>query len=171
MALLVGCGDDPAVAPIDGGVDAGGCTGTMVCDGLLLKACDNHVVGAVVADCSSEGGCGAGRCMSPDCASVERDRMSFAGCLFYTVEPGNVASDADAGTSFLITNPGSERATVSLQQSVTVRGDPQVPMTVPAGGAVRCPSPAFRRGDRGTAREGWPAPEQRPTRDRGADPE
>ena len=74
MALLLGCGDDPAVAPIDGGVDAGGCTGTMVCDGLLLKACDNNVVGAVVADCSSEGGCGNGRCMSPDCATVERER-------------------------------------------------------------------------------------------------
>ena len=38
MALLVGCGDDPAVAPIDGGVDAGGCTGTTVCDGLLVQS-------------------------------------------------------------------------------------------------------------------------------------
>ena len=72
-----------------------------------MKACDNGVVGAVVADCSNEGGCSDGRCMSPDCAAVERDRMSFAGCLFYTASSDNVASDVDAPTAFLVTNPGS----------------------------------------------------------------
>ena len=153
MALLLGCGDDPAVAPIDGGVDAGGCTGTTVCDGLLVKACDNNVVGAVVADCSSEGGCSDGRCMSPDCAAVERDRKSFAGCLFYTVEPSNVASDADAPTSFLITNPGSERATVSLQQSVNGSWGPAVPMTVSAGGTVRLPVAGLQVGQSGGPQE------------------
>ena len=136
-ALLLGCGDDPAVAPIDGGVDAGGCMGTLVCDGLLVKACDNNIVGATMADCSSEGGCSEGRCVSPDCATVERDRMSFAGCLFYTVQPDNVASDVGASTSFLITNPGSQHATVSLQQMVNGSWGATVPKTVLAGDTLR----------------------------------
>jgi hypothetical protein len=153
MALLLGCGGDPAVAPIDGGVDAGGCMGAVVCDGLLVKACDNKVVGATVADCSAEGGCSDGRCVSPDCATVERERKTFAGCRFYTVAPSNVASDADARTSFLITNPGSQSAIVSLEQRVNGSWQPEVPMTVSAGGTVRMPVAGVQVGEGGGQQE------------------
>ena len=91
--------------------------------------------------------------MSPDCAAVERDRTSFAGCLFYTVDPSNVASDADARTCVLITNPGSERATVSLEQSVNGAWEPEVPMTVPAGSSVRMPVAGVQVGENGGRQE------------------
>jgi hypothetical protein len=138
-ALLLGCSDAPAVAPVDGGDDAGGCTGTMVCDGLAVKACHDRVVGEMLSDCTKDGACSDGRCLSPACAAVERNRTTFAGCVFYTVQASNVATDTDAATSFLVTNPGPDPATVSLQQSVNRSWGPAVAMIVPAGGALRLP--------------------------------
>ena len=43
-------------------------------------------------------------------------RSSFAGCLFYTAEVDNVASDDAMATSFLVTNPGAEPRRSVLQQ-------------------------------------------------------
>jgi hypothetical protein len=140
IALLLGCSGGRGVAAVDAGDDAvGGCTGTSVCEGLFVKACENNVVGAMMDDCTSKGACSEGRCLTPECAAIERDRMSFAGCVFYTAEPGNVDSDVDAPTSFLITNAGSHYATVSLQQKVNGSWGPAAAMTVPAGGSARMP--------------------------------
>jgi len=141
LALIVGCGDNPAAIPIDGG-DAGfECTGTApVCDGLTVKACDHNLFGATMFDCTAEGACSEGRCLSPACAAVEHDRKSLAGCQFYTAQADNVASDADAFTSFLITNPGSEPATVSIEHFATGSWAFEVPlMTVAAGSTLRLP--------------------------------
>jgi hypothetical protein len=107
VALLVGCGASPSAAPPDGGGDGGSCTGTAVCEGLLVKACRNNVVGDMVDDCSGAGACVDGRCLTPACAAAEGNKKSFAGCFFYTVQADNVASDAAAATSFLVTNPGT----------------------------------------------------------------
>ena len=73
----------------------------------MLRACTDGDVGEQIEDCGSDGMCSLGRCTSSACATVENDKNGFAGCVFYTVEVNNVASDADAATSFLVTNPGS----------------------------------------------------------------
>lgn len=145
LASVIGCGDNPAALPIDGG-DAGfECSGPAVCDGLMVRACDNHVKGATIVDCTNEGACSDGRCLSPSCAAVEHNRTSIAGCRFYTVQADNVASDADAFTSFLITNPGSDDATVSLERFVMGSWGPEVaPMPVAAGSTLRLPVKGFQ---------------------------
>jgi hypothetical protein len=140
LVSMLGCSDDPAAIPVDGG-DAGfECSGATVCDGLMVRACDNHVKGATIVDCTSEGACSEGRCLSPACAAVEHDRSSLAGCRFYTVQADNVASDANAYTSFLITNPATEPAMISLEHFVLGSWDVEVPLTsVPAGASLRVP--------------------------------
>jgi len=145
IAALIGCGENPAAIPVDGG-DAGfECSGAAVCDGLMVRACDNHVKGATIVDCTNEGACSEGRCLSPACAANEHDRTSFAGCRFYTVQADNVASDAGASTSFLLTNPGSDAATVSLDRFVDGSWGSEVPpMTVAAGSTLRLPVNGFQ---------------------------
>jgi hypothetical protein len=113
--LLFGCGGSAGQHVPDAGAP---CTGTSVCEGIFVKACNDGVRGDVLADCSREGACSRGRCISPACAAAEADRTSFAGCVFYTVQADNVASDAAAATSCLVTNPGAEPAKVELQQAI-----------------------------------------------------
>jgi len=118
----------------DGGDAAPACTGNTVCQGLSVNACTDEVVGDPIADCSSEGACSGGRCMSPACADAQRNRTSFVGCLFYTVQADNVASDAAAPTSFLVTNPGVETAKVTLQQPLGGgEWSSPAPISVPGG--------------------------------------
>ena len=90
-------------------------------DGKLF-VCDHGDPGALIDDCASEGACGNGRCLSPTCLEAEKDRTSFAGCLFYTAELDNVASDAALATSFLVSNPGDQPAVAVLQRLSTGGG-------------------------------------------------
>ena len=115
LTLLLGCGGSAGPHLPDAGPP---CTGPTVCDGILVRACNQPVRGEVLYDCLQEGACSRGRCISPACAAAEVDRTSFAGCVFYTVQADNVASDAAAATSCLVTNPGAEAAKVELQQSI-----------------------------------------------------
>ena len=66
-------------------------------------------------ECPGTMTCNAGRCMSIECAVTWSNHRSFAGCFFYTAHAANVASDASEPMSFLITNPGTAEATVSLE--------------------------------------------------------
>jgi hypothetical protein len=136
-ASSLGCGENQH-AKKDAGDTVPACTGNTVCVGVLVKACKDKVVGDMLFDCSSEGACSGGRCMSAACADAERNRTSFSGCLFYTVQADNVASDAAAATSFVVTNPHVEAATVTLQQPLGGgEWSAPAPITVPAGKAAR----------------------------------
>jgi hypothetical protein len=116
MVALLGCGGDHVAQRNDGGDTVPRCTGAVVCDELLVRTCNDGEMGGQIDDCTSAGACSNGRCLSPGCATVEKDRTSFAGCLFYTAEVDNVASDATLGTSFLVTNAGDQTAVVVLQR-------------------------------------------------------
>ena len=116
VALLVGCGAEPVAAPVDGGQPAPGCSGSLTCEGLLLRECDEGVPGEQKGDCTAAGACSGGRCMSTSCLVAERDGSSFAGCLFYTAEVENVASESGLTSSVLVTNPGVEPAVAVLEQ-------------------------------------------------------
>ena len=135
---LQGCGATPAQQQIDAGDAIQKCAAPAICDGLRVRECRNGAVGDVIDDCSADGACSQGRCMSPACAAADRVRNSFQGCVFYTAETDNVASDAAAPTSFLIANPGAEKATVTLEEMAAggawMMKDTT---TVPAGGAAR----------------------------------
>jgi hypothetical protein len=73
------------------------------------------------------------------CAAAERDRKTFAGCVFYTAEVDNVDSDAAMPMSFLVTNSGSAAATVTLEQAVGGGGwmATGAPSTIAGGTAAR----------------------------------
>jgi len=116
LAPLLACGDGGSAAPIDAGGTGAPCLGAQVCDGRVLRACTDGHVGERIKDCGSAGMCSLGRCTSSACATVEGDKNGFTGCVFYTVEVNNVASDANAATSFLVTNPGGETADVKLER-------------------------------------------------------
>lgn len=134
---LCGCSATPAQQQIDAGDTIQKCA-APICDGLRVRECRNGAVGDVIDDCTADGACNRGRCMSPACAAVDRNPYSFQGCVFYTAETDNVASDAAAPTSFLIANPGAEKATVTLEeQGAGGAWMTKDTTTVPAGGAAR----------------------------------
>src|SRR5205823_4391267 len=64
LVVLLGCGTNPVAAPVDSGQPAPRCSGAIMCDGLLLRACNDGVPGEEVGNCRSQGACSAGRCMS-----------------------------------------------------------------------------------------------------------
>jgi len=116
-------------------------------DGKLF-VCDHGDPGALIDDCASEGACGNGRCLSPTCLEAEKDRTSFAGCLFYTAELDNVASDAALATSFLVSNPGDQPAVAVLQRLSTGGGwTPTDTVVVPQGKSARMSRPPEMRLD------------------------
>lgn len=135
--LLVACGDGGNTAPVDAGGTGAPCLGARVCDGRVLRACTDEHVGERLEDCGSEGMCSLGRCTSLACATVEGDQNGFAGCVFYTVEVNNVASDAEAATSFLVTNPGRETADVKLERLVGTTWSAAGTTTIAARAAAR----------------------------------
>jgi hypothetical protein len=115
------------------------CVGSQACDGLAVRDCRNGVLGDnTITSCQEEGACSQGRCMTTACAAADAVRNSIEGCVFYTVEVDNAASDAAALTSFLVSNPGFESATVTLEQ---LEGDGNWMMkqqaTVAGAGAAR----------------------------------
>lgn len=116
-------------------------------DGKLV-VCDHGEPGALIDDCASEGACGNGRCLSPTCLAAENDRTSFAGCLFYTAELDNVASDAALATSFLVSNPGDQPAVAVLQRLSTSGGwTPTDEVVVPPRKSARMSRPPEMRLD------------------------
>ena len=146
MVALLGCGGDHVAQQTDGGDTVPRCTGTVVCDGLVLRTCDNGEMGGQIDDCKAAGACSNGRCLSPACSTIEKDRTSFAGCLFYTAEVDNVASDATLGTSFLVTNAGDQTA-VAVLQRLGPGGEwmPRGELVVPPGKSGRLSRPAEMR--------------------------
>ena len=137
LASLLGCGDGGSTAPVDAGGTGAPCLGAWVCDGRVLRACTDDHVGERLKDCGSDGMCSLGRCTSSACATVEGDKNGFAGCVFYTVEVNNVASDAEAATSFLVTNPSVETADVKLERLVGTTWSSAGTATIDAGAAAR----------------------------------
>src|SRR5262245_28680452 len=117
LVALLGCGTSGVAQPPDGGDAEPPCSGAVVCgEGPRVYACNDGQKGDPIVDCENDGACSNGRCMSPACVEAETHSMSFAGCLFYTAEVDNVATDADRGTSFLITNAGAQPAVAILQR-------------------------------------------------------
>lgn len=94
--------------------------------------------------------------MTSACAATERDRKTFAGCVFYTAEVDNVASDAAMPMSFLVTNSGSAAATVTLDQAVDGGGwmATGAPSTIAAGTAARLSVAGFKVSDTGVKEAG-----------------
>ena len=123
VAACSGGGTQTPAADADAGVDAdaspdvsaGPCSTGLVCDGDLVRACVDGGLGDVVQACPLGDTCSLGRCTSSACAMAEAKHTGFGGCLFYSFQPENVTSDSSAATSFLVTNPSSATATVSLE--------------------------------------------------------
>lgn len=144
FAVLLGCGGRDGAPPVDTGAVAKSCSGLPLCDGLAILSCDRvaaqgedkFVVGGVIGDCTAEGACSLGRCMSPACSVAETDRQTFVGCLFYTAQADNVDSDAVLATSFLVSNPGPGRAAVELQQPGSDGSWSRIKQAVVAPGAA-----------------------------------
>jgi hypothetical protein len=148
IALLVlaglGCSSSPAAKLPDAGPGPATCSAPLVCGGDgAVHACDGHVTAAVVNDCSSRGqSCSVGRCTSYPCQLAEARTRSVVGCLFYTLQPDNVAADEAALTSYVVNNAGSDPANVKLERATAGNGDTTVwtPLTtlqVPAGSSGR----------------------------------
>jgi hypothetical protein len=137
LSALAACSSANNVAPPDAAEPPGRCSGDRLCVGSSLRACTDGTVGDEIDSCASTGACSLNRCTSPACAEAERDRTSFVGCVFYTAEVDNVASDAAAPTSFLVTNPGPEPAHVELWRRVGGSWTSTVVDTADPGAAVR----------------------------------
>jgi hypothetical protein len=96
------------------------------------------VPGAQIDSCAEAGACSLGRCTSPGCAAAERDLTTFVGCVFYTAEVANVASDASRATSFLVTNGAGEATEVTLERHLAGSWSLAGSETIAAGqGAAR----------------------------------
>ncbi len=120
MAASLGCSATPGAAhPTDGGTVAHGCSVPLICgDDGAVHSCDGQVIGAVVEDCAAHGqACSLGRCTTSACYSTEARTRSLSGCLFYTVQPDNVAADEAAMTSYVVSNAGSDPANVQLERA------------------------------------------------------
>jgi hypothetical protein len=87
--------------------------------------------------------CSLGRCTSVACSMSEMNRKGVSGCLFYTLQADNVTADENATTSFLVANPGSYAANVTLEVAhPTSSGAGWTPMQVSRvnpGASVRLP--------------------------------
>jgi hypothetical protein len=97
------------------------CTGMQTCQGSALYSCVNGQVGTLLHDCAPLS-CADSQCTPTACAAADHDDQGFAGCLFYTLIPDNVASDEAKSTSFVIANPGTSPASVALQKLAPAGG-------------------------------------------------
>jgi hypothetical protein len=119
-ALALGCSASPGSRPVEAGTLPSNCSVPLVCgaDGAV-HSCDGKVIGAVVDDCGSRGQvCSLGRCTSSPCQVAETRTRSLIGCLFYTLQPDNVAADEAALTSYVIDNAGMDPAHVQLERAM-----------------------------------------------------
>jgi len=121
LIVLAGCSSSPPGprAP-DGGATPSTCSTPLVCgDDGAVHTCDGQVVGIVHEDCTARGqACSLGRCTTSFCYNAEARTRTLSGCLFYTVQPDNVAADEAALTSYVIANAGSDPANVRLEHAM-----------------------------------------------------
>lgn len=104
-------------AQIEGGVAPQHCSGSALCVGATIHKCQEDMIGAQIEDCSADGQvCSQARCTSRDCQMAEANASSVVGCLFYTLVAETVAQDQGNPTSFLVSNPGGDAATVEIQR-------------------------------------------------------
>jgi len=140
-ALALGCSSGGSASD---GATTGPCTGTQTCQGSALYKCVDGHVGPMLEDCAPLS-CADDQCTPTACAAADHDHQGFAGCLFYTLIPDNVAGDAAKSTSFVIANPGTSPASVALQKlSPAGGGNPPAwsnitSVEVAPGGAGRIP--------------------------------
>jgi hypothetical protein len=115
------------------------CDNQPVCDRQVVRACRDSMPAEELETCGDLFVCSGGRCMSPTCADAARNHTSFVGCFFYTARAENVASDAAQPTSFLVTNPGTDTAVVSLQhiEAGTSKWAFSTSISVPPGKSAR----------------------------------
>ncbi len=119
LLAAFGCSSSPASAPRDAGATLHGCSVPLICgDDGAVHACNGQVMGAVVDDCAARGqACSLGRCTTSACYAAEARTRSLSGCLFYTVQPDNVAADEAAMTSYVVSNAGTDPANVQLERA------------------------------------------------------
>ncbi len=114
------------------------CSDQPICDKSNVRACVDGGAADMLEECTGATVCSAGRCMSAECVEAARNHRSFAGCFFYTAHAANVASEAAQPMSFLITNPGTAEATVSLEHiDATARWMLSASTGVPPGESAR----------------------------------
>ena len=92
------------------------CVGAAICDGTSVRACLGGRTGEILRECAPDASCSLGRCTSGACQKAEQDRATFIGCTFYTFDLDNVTSDDPIPTSVIVTNPGQEPATVTMER-------------------------------------------------------
>lgn len=144
-SVITGCSESGGGSAVDAGAPQD-CIGSQACDGHVLRACQNGKLGAIVQDCAPLT-CAANQCTPTACAAADRDEHGLAGCLFYTLIPENVASDADKTASFAIANPGTVTASVAVQTLAPAgAGNPSGwsnarSTDVPPAGAARLAAP------------------------------
>jgi len=116
-ALTLGACSTSSVPEIDGSVVPRACNGAAIClTDSTVHACVDGAIGPLLDDCGAQGQvCSLARCTSLNCQSAETNTNSLVGCLFYTVEAETIEADQTAATSFLVTNPGDDPATVEIQ--------------------------------------------------------
>ena len=111
------CSGSKSPPPIEGGVAPRQCSGSALCVGATIHMCQGDMIGDEIEDCAPSGQvCSLARCTSPDCQMAEANASSVVGCLFYTLEAETVGEDQANPTSFLVSNPGGDAATVEIQR-------------------------------------------------------
>ena len=145
VAVLGSCSPGRRPGPPDGGSDGGGpgphlgaCRSATTCDPLdrgLVRTCDPDGPGMPLYQCGADLTCSMGRCISPSCATIEK-QASISGCLFYTAELDNVDSDDLQPSLIVVTNTSQSPASISLEVRVPGQDWAAVQsMTIPGGRA------------------------------------
>ncbi|HVR64683.1 MAG TPA: IgGFc-binding protein [Polyangia bacterium] len=152
-AAAEGPGDDAGDAGSGGdGATVPACTGTRVCDGDRVRACDGATVGALLQVCDEGQLCSAGSCITESCAAAAR-AQSLSGCLFYGALADNIDRDDAMTSSLILVNPGGVPANATLLSHADGSGWSIIQSAmVPVLGAERFIVPNLHQEDVGVAR-------------------
>ncbi|MFL5304876.1 MAG: IgGFc-binding protein [Polyangia bacterium] len=149
-AVALGCSGSPASRPRDASTVPSNCSVPLVCgDDGAVHSCDGKTIGAVLDNCASRGqACSLGRCTSAPCQVAEARTRSLIGCLFYTLQPDNVAADEAAQTSYVINNAGTDPANVQLERAMPGTNESTIweaadSVQIPAGSSGRLQVPGL----------------------------
>ncbi len=120
VVAAFGCSGSRAPAPLDAATVPSNCSVPLVCgDDGAVHSCNGRTIGALIDNCASRGqACSLGRCTTSPCQVAEARTRSVTGCLFYTLQPDNVAADEAALTSYVINNAGADPANVQLERAM-----------------------------------------------------
>ncbi len=150
VGVALGCSGSSASRPRDASAVPSNCSVPLVCgDDGAVHSCDGKMIGAVIDDCAARGqACSLGRCTSAPCQVAEARTRSVIGCLFYTLQPDNVAADEAALTSYVINNAGVDPANVQLQRATPGTNESTVweeadSVQIPAGSSGRLQFPGL----------------------------